>query len=158
MTGSSRCTGGMSRDYAQLPEMNMPFEGAKIALLCEGCVLLLLRDDDPAIPDPGLWDLPGGGREGAESPVACVLRETREEVGLLLDPRMICWGRRFGVGAAVTWFFVGNVAPGQLAQVVLGDEGQDWALMPVEEFLNHPKAVPRFQERLRAYLESRCRS
>ena len=87
-----------------------------------------------------------------------MLRETREEVGLLLDPRMICWGRQFGVGAAVTWFFVGNVAPGQLAQVVLGDEGQDWALMPVEEFLNHPKAVPRFQERLRAYLESRCRS
>jgi 8-oxo-dGTP diphosphatase len=148
----------MSRDYAQLPEMNMPFKGAKIALLCDGCVLVVLRDDDPAIPDPGLWDLPGGGREGTESPVACVLRETREEVGLALDPRVIRWGRRFGVADGHAWFFVGHVTPAQLAQVVLGDEGQDWTSMPVANFLAHPRAVTRFQERLRAYLESRCHS
>jgi 8-oxo-dGTP diphosphatase len=146
----------MSRDYAQLPEMNMPFNGAKIALLCAGGVLVLLRDDDPAIPDPGHWDLPGGGRDGAESPIACVLRETREELGLALDPHVIRWGRSFGIGEDRTWFFVGRIAPERLAAVVLGEEGQGWMCMPTQVFLSHPKAVGQFQERLRLYLKTEC--
>ena len=50
-----------------------------------GEVLLQLRDDDPAIPFPGTWCIPGGMLEPGESPVACAVREVQEEMGLALD-------------------------------------------------------------------------
>src|SRR5690606_34782771 len=43
------------------------FSGAKIALVCGGRLVTYQRDAKPSIPWPGLWDLPGGGREGVET-------------------------------------------------------------------------------------------
>ena len=51
------------------------FVGAKAALFCGGRLLTHLRDDRPGLPWPAMWDLPGGGREGAETPEQCLLRE-----------------------------------------------------------------------------------
>lgn len=42
----------------------MDFTGAKAALFCRASVLVCLRDEKPGLRWPGLWDLPGGGREG----------------------------------------------------------------------------------------------
>lgn len=131
------------------------FTGAKIALLCGSSVVTLLRDDRPDIPWPGAWDLPGGGREGSEGPVDCVLRETEEEVGLRLDPGSILWRRRFAsqtVPGALNWFFAGRIARREVAAIRLGDEGQGWRLMPVAEFLGRADAVPHLRDRLRLVL------
>ena len=46
----------------------------------------------------------------------------------------------------------GPAAENRVAEVVLGDEGQRWMLMSDADFINHPKAVPAFQERLRVFL------
>ena len=43
------------------------FVGAKVALLCGDRILTYQRDTRPGLPWPGLWDLPGGGREMSES-------------------------------------------------------------------------------------------
>lgn len=60
--------------------------GVQVILLNPaGEVLLQLRDDDPDIPYPGTWCLPGGHLEPAERPVDCAVRELREEMGLQLD-------------------------------------------------------------------------
>ena len=48
-------------------------------------ILLLLRDDDPTIPYPNRWDLPGGRVEAGETPEACIVREMKEEIDLDLD-------------------------------------------------------------------------
>jgi len=45
-------------------------------------VLLLLRDDIPTIPYPGMWDIPGGHVEPGETSSACIVREMKEEMDL----------------------------------------------------------------------------
>ncbi|GGX42624.1 NUDIX hydrolase [Streptomyces chryseus] len=49
-------------------------------------VLLHLRDDDPLIPFPGTWCIPGGHLEPGEEPLDCVVRELREEMQWSVDP------------------------------------------------------------------------
>ena len=63
--------------------------GAKLALFVGARLLVLHRDDRPGLLWPGFWDLPGGGREGAESPLDCALRETREEFGLRWNEKWV---------------------------------------------------------------------
>ena len=46
----------------------------------QGEVLMLLRDDNPGIPYPNMWDLPGGHMEKDESPRECICREMQEEL------------------------------------------------------------------------------
>ncbi|MFZ4525609.1 MAG: NUDIX hydrolase [Chlorobium sp.] len=43
-------------------------------------VLLVLRDNIPTIPYPGLWDLPGGHIEDNETAEECIVREMLEEI------------------------------------------------------------------------------
>ena len=59
--------------------MTEPFLGAKLAILVGDRIITILRDDIPTIPWPGHWDLPGGAREGAETPEETVLRELKAD-------------------------------------------------------------------------------
>ena len=129
------------------------FDGAKVAILSGYSVVALLRDDRPDIAWPGLWDLPGGGREGAETPQQTVIREVREETGLRLAANRLTHradypltGGRTGVLFLARW-------PGlSQADLRLGDEGQAIALMSLRMFLDRADAIPHLQARLRAAL------
>ena len=134
-----------------------PFDGAKLAVLTGDRVLVLERDDRPDIPWPGHWDLPGGGREGGETPVDCVLREVREELALHLDPDRLDGGRTYpGVlpGQGTVWLFVARLDDLDPATLRLGCEGRRFALMPVAEFVRHPRAVPHLARRLGALVSA----
>lgn len=62
-----------------------PREGSIVALVdSAGRLLLQQRDDDGPPAGYGRWALPGGGREGAESPHQTALREFEEETGVRL--------------------------------------------------------------------------
>lgn len=61
----------------------LDFTGVKVALLVEKSILVVLRDNKPDIPWPNMWELPGGGREGIETPLECLQREVWE--GARLD-------------------------------------------------------------------------
>lgn len=134
----------------------MPFVGAKLALVTGDRILTYLRDDIAQIPWPNMWDLPGGGREGAETPAACVLRELREEFGLVLPESRLIWRRELPSlldPDKPSWFFAGRLAEEEIAAIRFGDEGQFWRMMPVPSFLAHPEAVPALQARTRLALE-----
>lgn len=129
------------------PSDLLPFNGAKAMLVHDGKLLTYLRDDKPTIPFPAFWDLPGGGREGGESPLDCVTREIFEEFGLEIDGARLA-GHSFPSHhdpAMISWFFTGTLRVTEVAAIRLGDEGQEWRMMPVAEFAAHPLAVPHFR-------------
>ena len=132
-----------------LPWSGEAFGGAKVALFHGADILTYRRDLLPGLPFPGHWDLPGGGREGAESPADCVLRETEEEFGLRLRPDRLLWHRGYAAAPGLTThFFAGHLTAAEIAAIRFGDEGQEWRMMPVAEFLAHPFAVPAFCPRV----------
>jgi 8-oxo-dGTP diphosphatase len=131
------------------------FVGAKITILTQGSVLTLLRDDVPTISYPDMWDLPGGGREGDETPLACVLRETREEFGIALAPDMVRYRRFYRYpGQTGGWHFGAIWDDLTEGMIRFGEEGQMWRFMPVQEFVRHKNAVPFLKDRTRHFLET----
>ena len=134
------------------------FTGCKIALFCGDKLLTILRDDKENIPWPNMWELPGGGREGDESPFECVAREVYEELGIHLTEDCLLWSKVY-LSMLFTdkqsVFLVGQLTQNQFDSIVFGDEGQAYKLMSIEEFLNSKQAVPQLQGRLRDYLEEK---
>lgn len=124
--------------------------GAKGALFCGGQVLVYLRDDKPGLPWRNLWDLPGGGREGDETPEACFLRELHEEFGLRLAPARLAFRLILPSITDPTRpsaFFAGGLTRAEVAAIRFGNEGQGWQMMAVDGFLTHGEAVPEMQRR-----------
>ena len=106
--------------------------GVQVILLDPaGRVLLQLRDDDPALPFPGTWCLPGGHLEDGELPVECAVRELREEMGLDLPVTALhhVVSRQRSYGYEHTWWAAVDVDP---ATVEL-TEGQAVRLFSPEE-------------------------
>ncbi len=120
------------------------FGGCKLAAMCGDAVLVYARDDQPGLPFPGMLDLPGGGREGDETPEACVLRELAASFGVHVPEARLDYGRayRLADGLTRTWFFALAITRAEVASVHFGEKGQDWAMMPAADFIAHDRAVP----------------
>ena len=132
------------------------FQGCKIALFCGDRILTILRDDKTTIPWPNMWELPGGGREGDESPFECAAREVHEELGIYLTEDCLLWSKVYPsmlYEGRQSVFMVGQLSQDQFDSITFGDEGQAYKLMSIEEFLKSKQAVPQLQGRLRDYLE-----
>lgn len=119
-------------------------------MFCGDAVLVYLRDDKPGLPWAAMWDVPGGGREGDETPEECLLREVFEEFGLRFALERLIWRRVFPSmmdAARLSVFFGGWITADEIAAIRFGDEGQGWQMMPVAAFLAHPLGVPEMQRR-----------
>jgi len=128
------------------------FDGAKIAILRGGDVLSLLRDDQPDIAFPNHWDLPGGGRENAETPFQTVTRELFEELSVTLDSAKIVYHAKEQKSPAqpdvAVHFFVARWDDLPDSGITLGDEGQRWCWMPVSEYLSRKDSIELIRARL----------
>ena len=132
------------------------FTGCKIALFFGDKLLTILRDNKDNIPWSNMWELPGGGREGDESPLECVAREVFEELGITLTEDCLLWSKVYPsmlYEGRQSVFMVGQLSQNQFDSITFGDEGQTYKLISIEEFLNSKQAVPQLQARLRDYLE-----
>ena len=140
----------------ELLDKHLDFTGCKIALICDGRILPILRDGKPTIPYPNMWDLPGGGREGNETPFECVAREVYEELSIQLLKDDIVWSWIYPSMLDEnknSVFLVGKLTQEQFDSIVFGDEGQGYKLVRLEEFLASDRVVPQLQERVRDYVE-----
>lgn len=131
-----------------------PFIGAKLLLFAGSQLVVLRRDFTPGIAWPGCLDFPGGGREGVETPEACALRETREEVGLNLPQASLVPVFRRVSADGIGWYFASHQPPEILTRVRFGGEGAGWGVMWPEAYVSHPDAIPHFAEILAGYLKT----
>ncbi|MBW2941766.1 NUDIX domain-containing protein [Zhongshania aquimaris] len=131
------------------------FSGCKLALFMDGKILVYMRDMKEGIPFPGMFDLPGGGREFDESPEQCVVRELHEEFGIKFSIERLRYKQRYDLSKPgdYGYFFVGELSLAEAENISFGDEGKYWRFMDVPEFLAHPDAILHLQERLLDYLE-----
>ena len=146
----------VKRVIMELLDSRIDFTGCKIALICDGQILTILRDDKETIPWPNLWELPGGGREGDESPFECVAREVYEELSIQLSKEEVIWSGIYPSmldGNKKSVFLVGKLTQEQFESIIFGDEGQGYKLVSFEEFLTSDRVVPQLQERVRDYVE-----
>jgi 8-oxo-dGTP diphosphatase len=70
----------MSKDH-EFPAEPVPAVGA---IVFRGSQVLLVRRGAP--PSPGVWSIPGGALETGETVEEAVVRETREETGVVVRP------------------------------------------------------------------------
>jgi 8-oxo-dGTP diphosphatase len=133
------------------------FIGVKIALLVGNKLVAIQRDDKPGLRYAGLWDFPGGGREDDETPFACVAREVLEELELQLKKSDIIWQKIYPAiydPSLTAYFMVAKLTASDVNAIKLGNEGQGWKLMSVEEFMKSEDAVEQLKGRLQDYLDS----
>lgn len=130
------------------------FHGAKLILFVGARLLVIRRDDTPDIPYPNHLDFPGGGREAGESPQDCVIRETREEVGLKIPRELLSWKSTYAGENGLSLFFAAHLPDSQEDEIELGDEGQSWHLVDPEAYVKAPLAIPHFIDKLQEYLAS----
>ena len=131
------------------------FSGCKLALFQNDLILVYKRDQKEGIPYPGMLDLPGGGREGDETPEECVLRELKEEFSITLPADRLIYRKRYELAAVgqYAYFFCGLLHDSESGDIVFGNEGEYWQLMDINRYLSHPLAMPHLKARVAAYLE-----
>lgn len=134
----------------------MNFHGVKIAVLVEGKLLMHLRDNKPGLFNANMWDFPGGGREGDETPEACAVREIFEEFEITLETSSIVWKKDFAAQKDPNqraFFLVATIPLDDTKKIIL-HEGQKWVLMSQEDFFAKDDVISALKERFRNYLES----
>jgi len=135
--------------------MHMEFNGAKIALMLDGKLLMHLRDDKPGLFNANMWDFPGGGREGDESPEECAIREVQEEFSISLNPGAIVWKKEYPAQKdpnQKAYFLVAAISQSDAGSIEL-TEGQRWAFLSEEDFFARTDVIDALKGRFQDYLD-----
>lgn len=133
------------------------FVGTKIALFYQDKLIMIQRDDKPGVPLPGMWDLPGGANENDETPMECVVREVREELGVTLDPASVIWQKTYPAilhPDKVAYFMVAKLTKEQFEAIEFGNEGKGWRLTTIGELMTDPQVIKDYKGRVGDYLAS----
>ena len=133
---------------------DLSFQGVKVALINNGKVLTVLRDNIPNIPYPNMWDLAGGGRENEESPYETMRREVLEELNIDIPESNVVWVKHY---ESVTKpgkksvFMVANISDHQIESIKFGEEGQGYKMISFQEFLDNKDVIEQLKHRFLDY-------
>lgn len=111
--------------------------GMQLFLVCEGKLLLILRDDKPdirvdpinGIYSPNCWALMGGGVEEGEDFFQTAAREVKEELGIEFQLQIL------GVSPKGNCYFFAEIDQDLASKIVLG-EGQAYSFFYPDELGN----------------------
>lgn len=95
-------------------------------------LLLLLRDNIPSIPNPNKWSLIGGVIEDGETKEQAMLREMKEEIGVI--PKSLKYlGKLFTSDKNLQYIYIAKMTKDEVKNIKLGDEGQEVKFFSVSE-------------------------
>ncbi len=132
------------------------FVGTK-GLVFIGNKVLIYRRDAQAPKYPLHLDVPGGGAEPNETPFETFKREVKEEFGLDLTAEQVVYSRRYQSSLNANefgWYAVAKLPEEQVNRIKFGNEGLEYLLMTLEEFLKQDDAWPAYQKRAEDYANS----
>lgn len=135
----------------------MEFNGVKVAILHEDRLLMVLRDNKPGLFQANMWDFPGGGREGDETPTECAIRETKEELHIELDAKSFVWNKAYPAQKdpnQKAYFLVTHLPDEMIDKIKLGNEGQKWEFVEQDYFFESENVIEALKKRFRDYLNS----
>lgn len=134
----------------------MEFHGVKVAILVDGKLLMHLRDNKVGLFNANMWDFPGGGRDGTETPQDCAIREVKEEFGINLSPNSFMWEKVYPAQKDPNQKAIFMVAeiPQQVIDEIKLTEGQKWELFDQKMFFEKEDVIEALKIRFRDYLES----
>lgn len=133
------------------------FNGAK-GLVFLGDKILAYRRDDKTKKFPNCIDMPGGGREGNETPFETFKREVKEEFGINIEREDIHFShpfQSFDDPSMISFFFVAKPLEFKISDITFGSEGTEWLMMTPDEFVHRPDGIPKQQIRVKNYLEGK---
>jgi 8-oxo-dGTP diphosphatase len=117
--------------------------------------ILVYRRDSNTKYFPLHLDLPGGGKDGDETPFDTFKREVMEEFGINIQPDDICYVRRYHsamVEGEFAYFPVAKLSTQSESDIRLGDEGLRYTLMNIDDFIHAPDVWPGLQQKAKDYL------
>ena len=140
----------------QFFERDDEFAGTKGLVFIGGRILVYRRDGNTSVY-PHFLDVPGGGAEANETPFETFRREVREEFGLDILKQQICYARRYPSTqdpGKFGWYTVAKLPDTAKTLVRFGDEGSEYMLMELNDFLHRADAWPVYQQRANEYAQS----
>lgn len=127
-------------------------DGAFAIIVCPGKILLFLRDDNPDIPYPNKWQLPGGGIEKGETPLQGLRRELEEEISFV--PKVLKHFATIVNPPKTSYFYYALITQSEAKNIRKGEgEGQAIGFFTYEEAVNLD-LTPGIKSHLLEYNES----
>lgn len=131
--------------------------GSKGLVLIGDNALVYRRDENTDL-FPLFLDFPGGGPEGNETPFETFRREVKEEFDLDITPEDVVHVRTYPstlFEGKIIYFPVVQLPESAAADIHFGDEGIEYLLLPLEEFIERDDAWPTLKERTADYIRVR---
>lgn len=117
--------------------------------------IIVYRRDNKTTRFPLNVDILGGGREGNESPFETFKREVFEEVALNILEDYVVYAKKYNsiIDETKSMFFI-VVKSDRLRKedIIFGNEGLEYMIMPPKDFILLPDGVPVQQKRTEEYL------
>ncbi len=136
---------------------NIDFNGAK-GFVFIGEKMLCYRRDGKTTSSPFMIDLPGGRREGNESPFETFAREAKEEFGIEIKKEDIVYTKTHKSVVEPdkeSYFFIAKLSSDFEDKIVFGNEGLEFLLLSVDDYLGRNDVIERHKPRLREYLQNK---
>ncbi len=129
------------------------YTGTKGLIFIGDKVLVYRRDNNTELY-PLHIDVPGGGAEPNETPFETFRREVKEEFGLNIKRSQIVYSKRYHSSLTIGkygWFAVAKLPENYARKINFGNEGTEYILMPLQNYLQLGDAWPLYQERAASY-------
>lgn len=141
----------------QILKKGQTFMAAKGLVFIDDSYVLVFERDNNTTCWPDHDDLPGGTREGKETPFETFQRELREEFDLDVEPSDISYAVKhqdIGVPTSDAYFMVANLKCSTRKQITFGqDEGRGYHAVHLDNLLTDYNFIPGYKDLVKEYLE-----